>query len=155
MDRVRQATPADMQAVWDYQSELASLLPAGTAMDYARLLAAISSGHLLSAEASAIMQELLESVPSDWPLRLLFDDVYGAKDGVTAGVLTVASYCTPKRGAHAGRNRVVVILVNGLPLQEWSTQMAYSGLYLLQTDLARGTGAYEALAGISGTAAAD
>ena len=149
MDLVRQATPADMQAVWDFQSEVARTLPAGTATDYARTLAAISSGRLLSDGASAIMRELLESVPSDWPLRLLFHDVHGAKDGVTAGVLTIASYSTPKRGPLAGQTRVVVILVNGLPLQEWSTQMAYSGLYLLQTDLARATGAYGELVGTS------
>ncbi len=131
------------QDIWAYQVAASKLFPTGTAREYALLVAQIARGQLISAEVSEIMQQHLESVPSDWPLRLLFFDGFGAKDGVTAGVLTIASYAVPRRGDLAGQNRVVVVLANHMPLDKWSNQLQLEGHYLLQTDLAQATGVFD------------
>jgi len=137
---------ADIAAVWPVQLEISRSWPKGTAREYAHLMALIASGRLVSPEVSAIMAQILESVPSDEPLRLIYFDRFGAKDGVTAGVLTLASYAMPKSGALAGQPRVVVILANGLPYDPWITQVSYQGIYLLQTDLATAAGEFGRLA---------
>jgi hypothetical protein len=72
-------------------------------------------------------------------MRLLFHQRYGAKDGLTAGVSTLASYAVPKRGPLAGQTRVVVVLTNALPYETWSKLFTYQSIYLLQADLAKGT----------------
>jgi hypothetical protein len=136
------------QMAWAEQVEASQLLPKGTAREYARFMAKIASGQFISSEVSALMQQKLESVPSDWPLRLLFYDRFGAKDGVTAGVLTLASYAVPKVGSLAGRSRVVVVLMNQLPYDTWLKQLQYEGAYLLQTDLARASGVFGKLVGL-------
>ncbi|MCB0011711.1 MAG: serine hydrolase [Anaerolineales bacterium] len=133
------------EQVWAYQVLASELFPRGTARDYAGFMARVSQGKLLSEAASAIMQSHLETVPSDFPLRLLYFDPVGAKDGVTAGVLALASYAVPKRGDAAGQMRVVVILTNELPLEVWSQQLQVEGHYLLQTDLARASGTFDEL----------
>jgi D-alanyl-D-alanine carboxypeptidase len=137
------------QEIWAYQLQASQLFPKATAREYAGLMARIASGRLFSAEVSRIMQGKLESVPSDWPLRLLFYDRLGAKDGSTAGVLTLASYAIPRRGRLAGQSRVVIILVNNLPAEIWSAQLSYQGHYLLQTDLARASGVFDRLTSLS------
>jgi len=75
----------------------------------------------------------------------LFYRRFGAKDGVTAGVLSLASYAVPKYGPMAGRGRVVVILTNDLSYETWSRQVQSEGIFLLQTDLARATGVFREL----------
>lgn len=131
--------------MWVYQTTANQLFPQATAREYAQLMANIANGRFISADVSAIMQTHLESVPSDWPLRLLYFDRFGAKDGVTAGVLTLASYAQPKRGALAGQNRVVVVLLNEMPPDLWQRQLPWQGHYLLQTDLAQASGAFQEL----------
>ena len=59
------------------------------------MMALIAGGKLISSDVSALMNQVLETAPQDRPLRLLFYDRYGAKDGLTAGVTTIASYATP------------------------------------------------------------
>ncbi|HNT77028.1 MAG TPA: serine hydrolase [Anaerolineae bacterium] len=122
---------------WDGQVESSLLFPKGTAREYAHLMAQIAGGRLISPAVSARIQQKLESAPADDPMRLLFHQRYGAKDGVTAGVLTLVSYAVPKRGALAGQTRVVVILTNGMPYATWSKLAQYQSLYLLQADLAK------------------
>ena len=128
------------EAVWAYQVAAGQLLPQGTAREYAQMTAKIASGNLISSEASRIMQQLLESVPSDWILRLLFHERFGAKDGVTAGVVTLASYAVPKRGPLSNQTRVVVIIATNLPPVEWAGQVQFQGNYLLAVDLAQAGG---------------
>ena len=127
------------QLGWTGQVEASQLFPRGTAREYARLMARIGSGQFVSIQVSARMQAVLESAPADRPLRTLFFKRYGAKDGLTAGVLNIASYCTPKWGSLSGQDRVVVILTNELPYDQWLGGMQSMSLYLLQAKLARGS----------------
>lgn len=133
------------EAVWAYQVMSSQLLPKGTAREYAQMMSKVANGNLISPEVSEIMQQLLESVPSDWPVRLLFHDRFGAKDGITAGVVTLASYAVPKRGLRGGQSRVVVILATNLPLGEWAEQVQYQGNYLLSIDFAQAKGEFNKL----------
>jgi len=138
----------DAEERWGFQVQGSHLLPAGTAQEYARMMALIASGRLISPEVSAIMRQVLETAPADEPLRVLFYDRYGTKDGLTAGVTTIASYAVPKRGALAGQQRVVVILLNDLPPDLWRDVVRYQGLYLLQADLAQAKGVFNQLRGV-------
>jgi hypothetical protein len=103
----------------------------------------IASGQLISPAVSARVQQKLESTPADDPMRLLFHRRYGAKDGVTAGVLTLVSYAIPKSGPLAGQTRVVVVLTNALPYETWSKLLQYQSIYLLQADLAKETQTFD------------
>jgi hypothetical protein len=123
--------------MWAFQETAVQLMPKGTARDYAQMMAQIGSGHFVSAEVSVLMQQKMETVPSDWPLRLLYFDRFAAKDGTTAGVLSVASYAVPKRGGLRGQQRVVVLITNGLSLEQFSQQAQFQGHYLLPIDLAQ------------------
>ncbi len=134
------------QMGWEGQSAASQLFPKGTAREYAQLMAKIASGQFISPQVSLRIQQKLESVPTDWPLRLLFHRRYGAKDGVTAGVLSLSSYAVPKFGPLTGQPRVVVILTNDLPYETWSTQLHAQGVYLLQADIARAMGVFNRLA---------
>jgi hypothetical protein len=133
-------TEAANQMGWDGQVSASQLFPKGTAREYARLMSQIASGQFISPSVSARIQKKLETSPGDDLMRLLFHRRYGAKDGVTAGVLTLVSYAVPKRGALAGKTRLVVILTNDLPYQTWANLLQYQSIYLLQADLAKGTG---------------
>ena len=128
---------AASQMGWDGQVEAGQLFPKGTAREYAGLMAQIASGKLISPAVSARLQQKLESAPADDPMRLLFHQRYGGKDGVTAGVLSLISYATPKSGPLAGKTRVVVILTNNLSYADWSKMMQFQSIYLLQADLAK------------------
>lgn len=136
------AASLDQEAVWEYQTAVAQLLPKATAREYAQLMAQIGSGQFVSPAVSQIMQQKMETVPSDWPLRALYFERFGAKDGLTAGVLATASYAAPRRGAFGDENRVVVLIVNGLPAQQFARQSQLQGHYLLPIDLAQGTGSF-------------
>lgn len=131
--------------MWGYQTAAAQLLPKGTAREYARMMAQIASGSFISPEVSTLMQQKLETVPSDWPLRVLYYDRFGAKDGATAGVLTVASYAVPKRSSLRGQLRVVVLLTNALSPEQFAEQVQFQGHYLLPINLAQGSGAFAEL----------
>ncbi|MCA9918136.1 MAG: serine hydrolase [Anaerolineales bacterium] len=136
------AASLDQEAVWEYQTAVAQLLPKATAREYAQLMAQIGSGQFVSPAVSQIMQQKMETVPSDWPLRALYFERFGAKDGLTAGVLATASYAAPRRGAFGDENRVVVLIVNGLPAQQFARQSQLQGHYLLPIDLAQATGSF-------------
>jgi len=113
--------------VWPHKLVGVQLQPRGTAEAYAHLMAAIGSDSTISA-------------------RRLFYGRYGNKSGVTAGATNLAAYAVPKRGPAKGKLRSVVLFVNDLPLDLWNRQMRWLGFYLLQRDLARGTGAFRKLA---------
>jgi hypothetical protein len=136
-------TTAAGQMGWDGQVQASQLFPKGTAREYARLLAHIASGQFISPAVSARLQQKLETSPADNTMRLLFHQRYGAKDGVTAGVLTLASYAVPKSGPLAGKTRVVVIITNDLPYQTWANLLQSQSIYLLQADLAKGRGIFD------------
>lgn len=125
---------------WNGQVEASQLFPHGTAREYARFMAQIASGQFISPAVSARIQQKLETIPTDEPLRFLFHHRYGAKDGVTAGVLTLVSYAVPKSGPLAGQRRVVVVLANSLPYETWTNLLQFQSLYLLQADLAQAGG---------------
>ena len=133
--------------MWARQAAAARLFPRGTAREYAQMMARIATGRFISTEVSEIMQRKLESVPSDWPLRAIFYDRHGAKDGAMAGVLALACYAVPKRGTLSDRHRVIVVLANQLPVERWAQQLRYQGHYLLAIDLAQARGVFGRLAG--------
>lgn len=128
------------QMGWEGQVECSGLFPKSTAREYAHLMAQIVSGRLISPAVSARLQQKLETAPADDPMRFIFHQRYGSKDGVTAGVLNLVSYSQPKGKAWVGKTRVVVILCNDLPAETWLSAMKYQSLYLLQADIARGKG---------------
>ncbi len=131
-------TESANQMGWEGQVSASQLFPKGTAREYAHLLAQIASGKFISPAVSERIQQKLETSPADNPMRFLFHKRYGAKDGVTAGVLTLVSYAAPKRGALAGKTRVVVILTNDLPYNAWVNMLQFQSIYLLQADLSKG-----------------
>lgn len=135
--------------LWALQVAAAQRFPRGTAREYAQMMAWLAAGRFLSAQVSEIMQQKLESVPSDWPLRAVFYARHGAKDGAAAGVLTLAAYAVPKRGPLSRQNRVIVVLTNRLPPEDWAVQVRYQGHYLLAIDLAQAKGAFGKLASLS------
>ncbi|MFZ1395870.1 MAG: serine hydrolase [Candidatus Promineifilaceae bacterium] len=135
--------------MWTFQETAVQLMPQGTARDYAQLMAQVGSGRFISAEVSALMRQKMATVPSDWPLRLLYFDRFAAKDGTTAGVLTLAAYAAPKRGDLQGENRVVVLFTNRLPSQLFTQQVQLQGHYLLPIDLAQAGTQFDRLSELS------
>lgn len=90
----------------------------GTAEDYARIMAGVSTGEFISQEVSGIMREHL-----DWPMekkenKEKFLD-FGAKGGSLAGVLNQATFAVPKAGDFAGETRVTVIFIGQMPASAW------------------------------------
>jgi D-alanyl-D-alanine carboxypeptidase len=124
-------TSMESQAAW-----MEKVGVRGTAREYASVMARVASGTLISPEVSRIMQEKLTSVPSDWPLRLLFYNKLGDKDGAAPGVLSLASYMTPKWGINSGKSRVVVIIMNQIPLETWQKAFQNNGIYVFSAGLA-------------------
>ncbi|MFZ6031374.1 MAG: serine hydrolase [Chloroflexota bacterium] len=122
---------------WEGQVAASRLFPKGTAREYAHLMAQIASGQFISPAVSARIQQKLESIPDEQPMLWFFHQRYGAKGGMTAGVLNLASYAVPKSGPLAGRTRVVVILTNDLPYEAWVNLAQFQSIYLLQADLAK------------------
>ncbi len=130
---------------WEGQVEAGQLFPRGAVREYAQLMAKVASGKMISQEVSSLMQNKLETIPADWPLRLFFFRRYGSKDGLTAGLINLASYGVPKNGPMARKTRIVVVMTNDLPIQSWSSQLKYQGIYFFQTDLARAKGVFDKL----------
>ena len=90
----------------------------GTAEDYARIMAGVSSGEFISPEVSGIMRQYL-----DWPMekkgnKEKFRD-FGAKGGSLVGVLNQATFAVPKKGDFADETRITVIFVRQMPLSAW------------------------------------
>jgi hypothetical protein len=141
----QEADTESLLEAWEFQREASQLLPTGTTREYARVMAQAASGTFLSQETSAIMQQILETAPSNRPLEWLFYNTYGEKDGVVAGVLTLATYAVPKRGELEGQSRVVVVFINDLSLEPWMTSLQYLGIYRLQIDLAQAGDAFSKL----------
>ncbi|MEN8240640.1 MAG: serine hydrolase [Chloroflexota bacterium] len=135
-------TADELELNWAILQFSAELLPKGTAREYAHLLALIGSGNFISPDISELMQGYIETLPDDWPLRTFFFQRHGEKSGVTAGVLSQASYAVPKFGQLAGQHRVVVIIANQLPYQVWKSAVIYESLYLFQLDIATGKDIY-------------
>ena len=105
-------------------------LPAGTAQDYADLMARAFQGTLVSDSVSAHVRDVL-----GWPMRFGWSqdrfETYGLKSGSVAGVLTRAMYARPRtdaRGPAGGREPgsgvVVALFVEGLPRHVWETWYA-------------------------------
>ncbi|MGB3543470.1 serine hydrolase [Rubrivirga sp.] len=107
-------------------------LPAGTAEDYADLMARAYTGTFVSDSVSAYVRDVLR-----WPMLFGWSqdrfEAYGLKSGSVAGVLTRAMYARPQtnaRGPAGGREPgsgiVVALFVQGLPRHVWETW--YSGM---------------------------
>jgi hypothetical protein len=135
--------------MWARQAAAAQRFLRGTAREYAQMMARIAAGKFLSTQVSEIMQQKLESVPSDRPLRATFYARHGAKDGAAAGVLTLAAYAIPKRGPVSRQHRVIVVLTNRLSPEDWAARVRYQGHYLPAIDLAVAKGAFGRLASLS------
>jgi hypothetical protein len=88
------------------------LFPAGTARDYARIMAHVMTGTFISPDVSAIMRRQL-----DWPLRYIPSapfSSWGHKGGSLSGVLTDANFFVPIEGDFTGRRRVAVLFLRNL-----------------------------------------
>ena len=117
------------------QRRNSDVLPAGTAADYAGLMARAYEGTLVSDSVSAYVRSVLE-----WPMLYGWSqdrfESYGIKGGSVAGVLTRTMYARPKadaRGPAGGREPgsgvVVALFVQGLPRHvfeawHWGTPFA-------------------------------
>jgi D-alanyl-D-alanine carboxypeptidase len=137
-------TNAANQMGWEGQVAASQLFPKGTAREYAGLMAQIASGQFISPAVSARIQQKLENIPDEQPMRWLFHQRYGAKGGLTAGVLNLVSYAVPKSGPLAGQTRVIVILTNELPYETWTSLAQFQSVYLLQADLAKAKKIFDA-----------
>lgn len=133
------------QLGWDGLVRASYLLPRGTAREYAALMAKIASGKMISQEVSRLMQQKLESNPYDGLLRALFYQKIGDKDGLTTGVISLVTYCTPKNGVMKGQTRVVVIISNDIDQKSWMSAYTGQGIYFLQKDLAMARGLFTEL----------
>lgn len=107
-------------------------LPAGTAEDYAGLMARAYEGTLVSDSVSTRVRDVL-----GWPMQFGWSqdrfETYGLKGGSVAGVLTQAAYARPRseaRGPAGGREPgagiVVALFVQGLPRHVF--EVWYSGM---------------------------
>jgi D-alanyl-D-alanine carboxypeptidase len=135
------SSESEFETEWAFLLLTSELLPKGTAREYAKLMALVGSGNFISPKVSSIMQSYIETLPDNWPMRTFFYRRYGEKSGMTAGVLTQASYAVPTRGHFSEQRRVVVIIANQMPYSTWQTAAILESLYLIQLDLATGKGA--------------
>lgn len=138
--RSDQYIDAANQLGWQGQVDAGQLFPKGTAREYAQLMASIASRGFVSTEVSTQIQTKLESIPTDWPLRAFFFRRYGSKDGLTAGLINLASYGVPKNGTLSRQSRVSVVMTNNLPVKFWLDQVKGEGIYFIQADLIRAKG---------------
>lgn len=109
---------------WHLESRAAgALFPQGTAGDYGRILAGVTTGTFLSPEVSAVMRRHLD-------IPLPNQDVFltlGFKGGALAGVLTGAYYFTPTVGDFAGKPHVSVVFLRDLPARDWTRLLETAG----------------------------
>jgi hypothetical protein len=124
--RVRYRYPLEVQAA-------VTLFPGGTARDYARILAGVVTGTFLSPEISAVMRPHLER---DLLGATDFDSI-GFKGGTLSGVLTEAAWLVPREGDFAGKPRIVVLFLRGLPLYPWAALMRDTGQVVFAFGMAR------------------
>ena len=131
-------TREDSVEQWRLALLTAEMLPKGTALEYAQLMAQVATGNFISSEVSALMQSYLETSPSNAIQRVFFFNQHGEKPGATAGVLTDVSYAVPKWGKHKDEVRVVVIMANELPASLWQRAYLLESIYLSQVWYAMG-----------------
>ena len=60
----------------------------------------------------------------------------GAKGGALPGVLTEAMYVVPESGPHAGQTRVVILLLEDMPMAGWFALMGSFAHQKLMVQLA-------------------
>jgi D-alanyl-D-alanine carboxypeptidase len=99
------------------------LFPAGTARDYARIMAGVVTGTFLSPEISAVMRPHLER---DLLGSTDFESI-GFKGGSLAGVLTEAIWFVPREGDFAGKPRIVVLFQRWLHPFDWAPLVRFNG----------------------------
>jgi hypothetical protein len=115
---------------WSRQVALADALPwRGSARELGALVRAALGG----GEAAATMARHLSWPLADPALAARFERL-GAKEGETAGVLAVAGYARPAGGPWAGRDRIVVLLLEGMHAASW--QAAHEAFTPLALELA-------------------
>ena len=108
----------------------ATRFPRGAARNYANLMARTQRGDLISAAAAATMRGFLEWPMENEVIQRAFT-AYGTKGGSLPGVLTEATYATPRDAAAGG---VAALFFDELPLAVWFTLMES---YLHQAFLAQ------------------
>jgi hypothetical protein len=95
-----------------------ALFPHGTARDYARIMAGVATGTFISPAVSELMSAHLQ-----WPMQdpTLADQffAFGQKGGSVRGVLTETTFFVPRGGDFAGKTRVSVLFLRGLPKWAW------------------------------------
>ena len=110
-----------------------TLFPAGTARDYARILAGVVTGTFLSPEISAVMRPPLER---DLLGSTDFDSI-GFKGGTLASVINEAAWFVPREGSFAGKPRIVVLFLRALPVLPWADLVQHAGQVVFAFRVAR------------------
>jgi D-alanyl-D-alanine carboxypeptidase len=120
--------------VWGKQVALADALPwRGSARDLATLVGEATSGKALGRESARIMERQLSWPMADPRIAARFEAL-GLKEGATAGVRALAGFARPRNGPWNGRERVVVLLFEGMDAAAW--QASEEAASLLAADLA-------------------
>jgi hypothetical protein len=128
------ATALQSLADWSRQLALTAALSwRGSARDLAALIAEAGSGRVLGTEAASVMTRHLSWPIADPALASRFD-VFGGKDGEAPGVLALAGFARPRSEPWRGRDRIVVLLLEGMDAATW--QAARDAYSLLASDLA-------------------
>jgi D-alanyl-D-alanine carboxypeptidase len=119
---------------WGKQVALADALPwRGSARDLATLVGEATSGKALGRETARIMERQLSWPMADPRIAARFEAL-GLKEGATAGVRALAGFARPRNGPWNGRERVVVLLFEGVDAAAW--QASEEAASLLAADLA-------------------
>jgi D-alanyl-D-alanine carboxypeptidase len=119
---------------WGKQVALADALPwRGSARDLATLVGEATSGKALGRETARIMERQLSWPMADPRIAARFEAL-GLKEGATAGVRALAGFARPRNGPWNGRERVVVLLFEGMDAAAW--QASEEAASLLAADLA-------------------
>jgi D-alanyl-D-alanine carboxypeptidase len=119
---------------WGKQVALADALPwRGSARDLAALVGEARNGKAFGREAAGIMERQL-SWPMAEPRIAARFEALGLKEGATAGVRALAGFARPRNGPWSGRERVVVLLFEGMDAATW--QASEEAVSQLAADLA-------------------
>lgn len=118
---------------YELEAAVAETVTRGTVRDYARVMAGVVTGTLLSPEISALMRRHLEIPLTN---ENLFSS-WGTKGGSLAGVLTEANYYVPSTGTFAGKPRVSVLFVRRLESAPWEQLQTGGGFTFFDARLAR------------------
>jgi hypothetical protein len=119
---------------WTEQLALSDAMPfRGSARDMASLIEETRNGTRLGSDAAELAARHL-SWPMKDPASSARFGALGAKDGETAGVLTIAGFARPSSGRWRGVDRIVVLQLEGMDPESW--QSARETYFLLAADLA-------------------